>query len=46
MLTRDQPYNEPTPMTVDPARKEREARRLVQKLKKLGYEVEMPVAAK
>jgi len=46
MLTRDEEYREPDPAVADPARKEREARRLVSKLKKLGYEVEMPVAAK
>ena len=46
MLTRDEPYREPNPTTDDPARKGREARRLVQKLKKLGYDVEMPVTAK
>ena len=46
MLTRNEVYKEPSPTTDDPARKEREARRLVSKLKKLGYEVEMPVAAK
>jgi transposase len=46
MLARDQEYREPDLVAADPARKEREAKRLVQKLKKLGYEVEMPVAAK
>jgi len=46
MLTRDEAYREPDPATADPARKEREAKRLVQKLKSLGYPVEMPVAAK
>jgi len=46
MLTRDEEYREPDQAAADPLRKEREAKRLVQKLKKLGYEVEMPVAAK
>ena len=46
MLTRDQAYQEPHSAIQDEARKEREARRLVFKLKKLGYEVEMPIAAK
>lgn len=45
MLTRDEIYQQPDPAP-DPARKEREARRLVGKLKKLGYEVEMPLVAK
>ena len=46
MLSRDEEYKEPRPTIEDPARKEREARRLVGKLKKLGYPVELPVAAK
>ena len=46
MLTRDEVYKEPDSTARDPARKEREARRLVQKLKNLGYPVEMPLAAK
>lgn len=46
MLTRDEEYREPNPTVADPARRDREARRLVSKLRKLGYEVEMPVAAK
>jgi transposase len=46
MLTRDEEYREPDAAAADPARKEREAKRLVGKLKKLGYEVEMPVTAK
>ena len=46
MLSRGEEYREPDLAASDPARKEREARRLVSKLKKLGYEVEMPVAAK
>lgn len=46
MLTRDEPYREPDPATADPARREREAKRLVSKLENLRYEVEMPVAAK
>lgn len=46
MLTRDEEYREPNPTAADPARRDREARRLVSKLRKLGYEVEMPVAAK
>jgi hypothetical protein len=46
MLTRDEPYKEPNPTVPDAVRTEREAKRLVSKLKKLGYEVEMAVAAK
>lgn len=41
MLTRDEPYKEPDLTPPDPLRKEREARRLVGKLQKLGYHVEM-----
>ena len=46
MLTRDEEYREPNPAANDPARTEREARRLVGKLNRLGYPVELPLAAK
>ena len=46
MMTRDEEYREPHPTTDNPARAEREAKRLVSKTKKLGYTVELPVAAK
>ena len=46
MLTRDEAYREPDAAAESPVRKEREVRRMVGKLKKLGYAVEMPIAAK
>ena len=46
MLTRDEPYKEPDRTKADPGRQEREAKRLIAKLKNLGYEVEMPLVAK
>ena len=44
-LTRDQPYKDPGDGEMDEVAKEREAARLVRKLKKLGYEVALPAAA-
>jgi transposase len=45
MLTRDEPYKDIGDGYVDEAQKARVAQRLVRKLKKLGYAVELPVAA-
>ena len=45
MLTRDEPYRDIGDGYVDEAQKEQTARRLVRKLKKLGYAVELPAAA-
>lgn len=46
MLSRNEPYKDPGDAHLDDAGKERAARRLVSKLKKLGYPVELPAAAK
>ena len=45
MLTRDEEYREPDRAAAEAARGEREEKRMVAKLKKRGYTVEMPVAA-
>jgi transposase len=45
MLTRDEPYKEIGDGVQDEAQKERAAKRLVGRLKKLGYNVELPAAA-
>lgn len=45
MLTRDEPYKEIGDGVLDATQKERAAKRLVSRLKKLGYNVELPVAA-
>ncbi len=45
MLSRDEAYKEPGESTPNPKQKERAAKRLVGRLRKLGYEVELPEAA-
>jgi transposase len=45
MLTREEDYKDPGDRPVDAKAKERAVKRLVQKLKNLGYEVEFPAAA-
>ena len=46
MLTRNMPYVDPGDPGEDPEAKARKALNLVRKLKKLGYDVQLPVAAK
>jgi transposase len=46
MLRRGEPYKEPGDSHLDEAGKEQAARRLVRKLKKLGYDVTLPMAPK
>jgi len=41
MLQRDEEYKEPTPRLPDEIRRKRQAKRLIRKLKNLGYEVQM-----
>jgi transposase len=45
MLTRDEEYREPGDAGQSPAKKERDAKRLIQRLAKLGYKVELVQAA-
>ena len=46
MLTRDEVYKDPGDARLDSETKEKAAQRLVRKLQRLGYTVDLPVAAK
>ena len=46
MLTREEAYKDPGDARLDSEAKERAAQRLVRKLNKLGYTVDLPMAAK